>query len=506
MTVKVATEHETGYSTGVLQAVQERFAEWNDESSAALTGDLKRKLASGELTLAFCGHFSAGKSSMINALCGKSVLPSGPVPTSANVVTIRSGAPRAVIHRPDGGLGETLSVSTEELAAYCKEGGEYSAIEVWDDVPILGEHGVLMDTPGVDSTDDGHRQATHSALHMADAVFYVMDYNHVQSESNLTFAKSLSDWGKPLYLIVNQIDKHRDEELSLTSYLKDVKKAFAQWKVQYNGLMCISLKAKDHPYNQWNELTSLIGKLLDHRKALLDYSVACSVNHVAERHAEAFVRSHQEEKEELLAEMGGEEAAAALNVRLEEMEREAAKIQGLPDAVGSELRREGDALLANANLTPADVRDLALSFLESRRSGFKVGFLFAGGKTEEEKRRRLESFVKRLSEQTVSQVDWHLRNLFRPMVERFEPWSADWEALADSQLPAVSEEMVTGTVNPQAVLSGEYVLNYCRQLAEEIKAGYRRAVSAFADRLQALAADASAVRLEALERQRAELL
>ena len=39
-----------------------------------------------------------------------------------------------------------------------------------------------MDTPGVDSTDDAHRISTESALHLADIVFYVMDYNHVQSE------------------------------------------------------------------------------------------------------------------------------------------------------------------------------------------------------------------------------------------------------------------------------------------------------------------------------------
>ncbi|SMF87138.1 Dynamin family protein [Paenibacillus uliginis N3/975] len=506
MTLKVMTEHETGYSTSGLEAVRDRFVEWNDESSAALIEDLIRKQATGELTLAFCGHFSAGKSSMINALCGKKVLPSGPVPTSANVVTIRNGASKAVIHRPDGGLGETLNVSTEELAAYCKEGGEYSAIEVWDDISILGGHGVLMDTPGVDSTDDGHRQATHSALHMADVVFYVMDYNHVQSESNLLFAKSLSDWGKPLYLIVNQIDKHRDEELSLSSYLDDVKKAFAQWKVRYSGLMCVSLKVWDHPYNQWNELKTVIGKLLGSREALLDYSVACSARHAADNHAEAYVRSHQEEKEQLLDEMGGEAVAAALHARVRELEQEQNTLSQLPDEVRAELRREGDHLLANANLTPADIRDLALSFLESRQRGFKKGFLFASAKTEEERAKRLEMFHQRLAEQITAQVDWHARNLFRSFVERFEPWNKEWEGVVDDLLPTFSKDRITSTVNPEAVISGEYVLNYCKLLSEEIKDSYRRAVSELADRLRALAADDTAVRLEALERQHAELL
>lgn len=506
MTLKLITEHEVGYSMTELTEVRDRFLKWNDESSSALAEDLIRKGTGGELTLAFCGHFSAGKSSMINALCGKKVLPSGPVPTSANVVTIRSGEPRALIHRSAAEHGGPLTVTIDQLAEYCKEGREYSAIEVWDDVPLLGEDGVLMDTPGVDSTDDGHRLATHSALHMADIVFYVMDYNHVQSESNLMFAKSLSDWGKPLYLIINQIDKHRDGELSLTSYLNDIKKAFAQWKITYKGLLCTSLKVQDHPYNQWETLKSLIGELISRKEPLLRYSVSCSIRHAADQHVEAYTRSHQEEKERLLAEMGGEAAAAALKARIQELEEQKKSAQQLPESVRAEVRKEADALLANANLTPADVRDLSLSFLESRKSGFKVGFLFSGGKTEEERKRRLEAFHHRLEEQTASQIDWHLRAAFRQIVEKHTEWSTEWESLMDAELPGVREEMITRTVNPEATVSGEYVLNYNRELAEEIKASYRRAVLALADRLKEVLTDAAEVRLQELERQSAELL
>jgi len=508
-TLKTA-EHELGTHelelNKTMTTVRDRFLDWNDESSAALAEDLIRKGASGELTLAFCGHFSAGKSSMINALCGKPVLPSGPVPTSANIVTIRSGSPKALIHRAADDHGEPMAVTIEELADYCKEGRAYSAIEVWEDIPLLGESGVLMDTPGVDSTDDGHRLATHSALHMADVVFYVMDYNHVQSESNLLFAKSLSDWGKPLYLIVNQVDKHRDQELSITDYLQDVKKAFGQWKIAYKGLLCTSLKVKDHPYNQWERLKSLIRELIAIKDPLLGYSVSCSMHHAADQHVDAFARSHQPEKERLLEEMGGEEAAAALKARLEELESQKLEAESLPAAARQALRSEADSLLANANLTPADVRELARLFLESRRSGFKVGFLFSGGKTEEEKRRRLEAFRARLKEQTSAQVDWHVRQLFRSITEKYTEWNTEWESMLDHELPTIQDDMITGRIQADATVSGEYVLNYCRELAESIKASYRRAVSVLADRLQAALTDASAVRLQELGRQQEELL
>ncbi|MFZ0075443.1 MAG: dynamin family protein, partial [Exiguobacterium undae] len=47
------------------------------------------KLLKREFTIAFAGHFSAGKSSMINALTGESILPTSPIPTSANIVTVQ---------------------------------------------------------------------------------------------------------------------------------------------------------------------------------------------------------------------------------------------------------------------------------------------------------------------------------------------------------------------------------------------------------------------------------
>ncbi len=74
--------------------------------------------------MAFCGHFSAGKSSLINKLCGHALLPSSPIPTSANIVSIRSGEPGAAVTRktPDG-EGAQITVPLDELEAYCKKRG-----------------------------------------------------------------------------------------------------------------------------------------------------------------------------------------------------------------------------------------------------------------------------------------------------------------------------------------------------------------------------------------------
>ncbi|GAK02462.1 hypothetical protein JCM19037_697 [Geomicrobium sp. JCM 19037] len=53
---------------------------------------ISSKLA-GEPTysVAICGHFSAGKSTLINQLLGAALLPSSPIPTTANIMTILGG-------------------------------------------------------------------------------------------------------------------------------------------------------------------------------------------------------------------------------------------------------------------------------------------------------------------------------------------------------------------------------------------------------------------------------
>lgn len=88
-----------------LQRTANIVKEAGDNTRADQLLELKGKLENKQLTLSFCGHFSAGKSTMINHLCGTALLPSSPIPTSANVVSITNGEKGAeVIHRTEQGL------------------------------------------------------------------------------------------------------------------------------------------------------------------------------------------------------------------------------------------------------------------------------------------------------------------------------------------------------------------------------------------------------------------
>ena len=75
----------------ILTALYEQFQSAGDISNADKMKQLIMKCNQDEFVIAFCGHFSAGKSSMINFFLQDQVLPSSPIPTSANMVKVQKG-------------------------------------------------------------------------------------------------------------------------------------------------------------------------------------------------------------------------------------------------------------------------------------------------------------------------------------------------------------------------------------------------------------------------------
>ncbi|WP_156158050.1 dynamin family protein [Gordoniibacillus kamchatkensis] len=462
-----------------LQQLQRSCLEAGNAATAVKLGQLAEKADSGLTAIAFCGHFSAGKSTLINSLCGKPLLPSSPIPTSANLVSIRSGDAGAEVTRIAGdgktaGMAERIvqRVPLDELEKYCVNGTDIESVRITYPLPLLGGRGMLLDTPGIDSTDDAHQLATESALHLADVVLYVMDYNHVQSEINFTFAKKMKDWGKPLYLIVNMIDKHREQELPFATYRSGAEQAFRSWGIEPAGMLFVTAKEPAHPHNEWGKLLALIGALLERGDELQQYSLDRSVRFLLDEHAAWLEAEREPERLRLEAELAGDDGAASEELQREyEAKRdELEQAREAPDALTAELRKETAALIENANVTPAVTRDLAHEYLQSRKPGFKVGLFGAAAKTAAEIARRLEAFRRDFAEQVEAQLDWHLRGALKQAAERYGVKSAELAAAIEALGAPVSGEWLAAQVSGAAGFGSDYTLNYSRQIAAELKA------------------------------------
>ncbi|MDR6549563.1 dynamin family protein [Paenibacillus qinlingensis] len=479
-----------------LKKMQQVLGHAGDEDNAAKMGQLLDKLDSGRMNIAFCGHFSAGKSTLINQLCAHALLPSSPIPTSANIVSIRNGQPGAhVTHRSLEGkvnpLGETTTIPLSELEAYCVNGTDIETVEITYPIPFLGEDTALLDTPGIDSTDDAHHQSTESALHLADVVFYVMDYNHVQSEVNLAFTKKMKEWGKPLYLVVNMIDKHKEWELPFAQYQTGTKQAFLNWGIEPDDLLFVTMKEPAHPHNEYAKLQWLLSRLIERGDSLRSYSIDASARYLAAEHSKWLAEQHEPQKAELLESIKEDGDAEDVQQLAAAKQEQLNTLKSLPETLILELRKDVGAIIENANITPALTRDYANAYLESRKPGFKVGFFGGAAKTAAEQEKRLTAFQGELAEQVEAQLDWHLRDALKKAASDQGQHDAALIAQIEALKVEVSGALIASQVNTGATFNGEYTLNYMKQLAGELKLQYRKLAFAVIDIIAAAVRDGS---------------
>ncbi|MGH1334090.1 MAG: dynamin family protein, partial [Exiguobacterium indicum] len=332
------------------------------------------KLLKREFTIAFAGHFSAGKSSMINALTGESVLPTSPIPTSANIVTLQQGEmDSAIVHFHEQPSVRLTATEQEEHLQSLGKSGDVRQIDLTHAASALPPGLVLMDTPGVDSVDDAHRVSTESALHLADILFYVMDYNHVQSELNFMVTDELQAAVPELYLIVNQIDKHRNDELSFDAFRRSVHASFAEHGVVPKGIFFTSLRDPAHPHNDFTEVEQLVKQSIRDAQPKLLTSAALTLESLHQEHTRYLTRLVSESHETMAEQLNDTERRDPAKIETE-LARVSQQLEARqPDRWVQTFSLHRDQLLKNATLMPFELREKMRRFLESRQRDFKVG-------------------------------------------------------------------------------------------------------------------------------------
>lgn len=468
-----------------LATIVGQFEQEGDLTNAEKVRQLIEKLQDGEFAIAFCGHFSAGKSTMINTLLGADILPSSPIPTSANVVTIRGGESYARAYLNDGDYLEfDVAKDLEKIKNYAVDGTVVERIDISTPSDLLKPNVSVMDTPGIDSTDDAHKVATESALHLADVVLYMMDYNHVQSELNFAFTKTLKDRGKPVYLVVNMIDKHMDYELDFNAYRESVIDGFATWGIEPDGLFFTSLRKPDHPENMYEALQAKISELFVEKDSLLVNSIVASAAHLIDEHRKVIAAQNAEKKRNHQSVLDRIENQDELLADAETARSKYQAILRAPEELAEGMKKEINSLLDNAKLTPFQTTELGGAYLKSRKPGFKVGFLFGTKeKTQQEIENRLAALFTDFQDKVKSNIDWHIRDLLVKIAEKhgvreeayaksvYEEFSVDYDA-----------SLLASLVKEGGLSSDEYMYQYAKDISAEVKSLYRREAQRFIER------------------------
>lgn len=210
--------------------------------------DERTQNPSAQLILPLIGEFSAGKTSLINALTDSKVLETASLPTTATLYQIIFGAPenKAVALSAEG---EEVELQLDALKN--DELKKYPTVTLFDTSTKVPKDIIFVDTPGLSSPDPRHREVLTSILPRVDAILLTVDANQAVTRSLIDFVKSMRLAEKPIYLILNKIDTKSPSEL------QDLKRGIARdVDLPIDSLVCASAYA-----NNISELQQLLSKI-----------------------------------------------------------------------------------------------------------------------------------------------------------------------------------------------------------------------------------------------------
>jgi ribosome biogenesis GTPase A len=226
--------------TAAQQEILERLAQ------------LRARLGRGLLRVAVLGQFKRGKSTLLNALLGVPILPTGITPVTAIPAFIKAGS-RTTARIAFKGSKEPLLISDEAeipaiLEEYISETGNprnrlsVESVELEVRSEFLDQGIVLVDTPGVGSTLLHQTQAAEAILTECDVALFVVSPDPPITETEVNYLNKVQELIPRIFFALNKIDLLDGRERGIAEhFLANVLKEQPSI-VQPVRIFCVSAK------------------------------------------------------------------------------------------------------------------------------------------------------------------------------------------------------------------------------------------------------------------------
>ncbi|MBI4587817.1 MAG: dynamin family protein [Candidatus Rokubacteria bacterium] len=201
---------------GRLRILSRLATEAGSPALAAEADSLAERVAEGRFYVVCVGQFKRGKSALVNALVGESVLPTGVVPITAAVTVVRYGERLAA--RVRFLAGDWQECDPHALSSYVSEeqnpGNEkgITGVEVFVSSPLLESGMCLVDTPGLGSISAASTAATRAFVPHIDAALVVLGADPPISGEELALVQEVAGEVDDLIFILNKADRQPDDD------------------------------------------------------------------------------------------------------------------------------------------------------------------------------------------------------------------------------------------------------------------------------------------------------
>ncbi len=173
--------------------------------------ELSEKLAEDKFTLAILGQFKRGKSTLMNAIVGRNLLPTGVVPLTSAITILRYGPQEKLLIEKEK-LLFPQEYPMSSLADFVTEthnpGNSKNVKRAVIEIPLpLFHQGVeFVDTPGVGSAITASTQTTYDFLPQCDAVIFVTSADSPLTEIELKFLDDIKKYTQKIFFVINKKD------------------------------------------------------------------------------------------------------------------------------------------------------------------------------------------------------------------------------------------------------------------------------------------------------------
>ncbi|NLM99386.1 MAG: dynamin, partial [Campylobacteraceae bacterium] len=180
----------------------------NEEEPLKRALNLLERRAEEPMKVAIAGQFSSGKSTFLNALLGKNILPTGITPVTSKVNYIRYGDNfQLQVHYHDG---REAFYGIENITRFTDQRGEMeevSHLTLYAPLVLLKEI-VFVDTPGLNSESKSDTEATQRVLKEVDGIIWLTLMDNAGKQSEIEALESFMDsYSLKSLCVINQKDK-----------------------------------------------------------------------------------------------------------------------------------------------------------------------------------------------------------------------------------------------------------------------------------------------------------
>ena len=200
-----------------LSRLAELAEEFDAKQVAADARSVAERVSEGRFYVACIGQFKRGKSSVLNALVGDSVLPTGVVPVTTVPTIVRYGSHAAARVRFEAAGGWT-DIPVKTVDEYVSEeknpenAKHVAALEIFVPSPLLATGMCFVDTPGLGSVFTGNTAATQAFIPHIDAALVVIGADPPLAGEELVLVEAVARHVQDLIITVNKADRTTDAE------------------------------------------------------------------------------------------------------------------------------------------------------------------------------------------------------------------------------------------------------------------------------------------------------